>query len=154
MHLRLATIADYSALHRVRMAVHENQLSDPAKVTYNDYSAMLDSRGRGWVCEEENEVVGFAIADLQTAGIWALFVLPGYEGRGIGKQLHQTMISWCFEQTQTKLQELWLCTDPNTRAEAFYRRAGWRVTGTEANGEIRFTLTKQYWLEQQNTIAE
>ncbi len=113
---------------------------------------MLDDRGRGWVCEEGNQVVGFAIADLQTASIWALFVLPDYEGRGIGKKLHHTMISWCFEQT--KLQELWLSTGQYTRAEAFYRRAGWEAAGTEANGEIRFSLTKQRWLEQQNTIAE
>jgi hypothetical protein len=32
---------------------------------------------------------------------------------------------------------MWLTTDPGTRAERFYRRAGWRVTGSR-NGELVF----------------
>ncbi|WP_224997542.1 GNAT family N-acetyltransferase [Cesiribacter sp. SM1] len=141
-----ATIADYDALHGVRMAVRENKLSDPSKVTFKDYASMLEGQGKGWVCEDDGRIAGFAIADLQTASIWALFVLPDSEGRGVGKLLHHTMLEWCFEKA--RLPGLRLSTDPGTRAEAFYRRAGWQAAGAEANGEIRFVLTKQQWLKQ------
>ena len=147
--IRSATIADFAALHRVRMQVRENKLSDPAKVTFNDYAQMLEHNGAGWLCEAAGEVVGFAIADIKHSSIWALFVLPEWEGRGIGKKLHDMMVSWCF--ASTPLEYLWLTTDPGTRAEAFYQKAGWVPTGIE-NGEIRFELQKQAW-EQLKTLA-
>ena len=149
MQIRYAALADIDKLHRVRMAVHENQLTDPAKVTVKDYTRMLEGQGVGWVCEDGEQLVGFAIADLATASIWGLFVLPDYEGRGIGKKLHNTMLNWCFEYSSIK--ELWLTTDPNTRAEAFYRQAGWQPAGTESNGEIRFVITKKAWQQLKDT---
>ncbi|AHM62503.1 acetyltransferase (GNAT) family protein [Flammeovirgaceae bacterium 311] len=152
MHIRYATTADFDALHRVRLAVLENRLADPSKVTFKDYACMLEGRGKGWVCEEGGQVAGFAIADLQTASIWALFVLPEYERKGVGKLLHNTMVGWCFENTH--LKELCLTTDPHTRAETFYRRAGWQSAGAESNGEIRFVLARQQWLRQERTLPE
>ena len=149
MNIRFATIADFNQMHQVRMAVHENPLSDPARVNYKDYVCMLEEHGRGWVCEQEGKVIGFAIADLKTGSIWALFVLPDYEGCGIGKILHNTMLNWCYENTSIK--ELWLNTDPNTRAEAFYLKAGWQPAGTEANGESRLVLTKKAWQHLKDT---
>lgn len=138
MIFRKATEADIEEMFRVRMAVQENRLSDPAKVTYTMCREMLLEKGVGWVCEAEGEVVGFAIVDLSISNIWALFVDPMYEKKGIGRQLHDLMVSWSFAAGQSKL---WLSTDPGTRAEAFYRKAGWVETGMEQNGEIRFELS-------------
>jgi GNAT superfamily N-acetyltransferase len=49
-------------------------------------------RGKGWVCEINNEIVGFSIADLKGNNIWALFLRPEFEKLGIGKRLHDIML--------------------------------------------------------------
>jgi GNAT superfamily N-acetyltransferase len=140
--IRIATAADIEAMHVVRLSVVENRLGDPKKVTPAHYREMLEERGRGWVYlasgpdRARDDVAGFAIADNSTRSIWALFVKPGYEGRGIGRALHDEMVRWLFEVGD---QPLWLSTDPNTRAEQFYIAAGWTPGQLLPNGERRFT---------------
>jgi len=138
MGLRLAAITDIEPMHRVRLAVLENRLSDPSKVQLDDYRRMLETDGRGWVYELDGEVVGFAVADQVRRNIWALFVAPGNEGRGIGKALHDAMVEWLFLIAPGTV---WLTTDPSTRAARFYEAAGWRRIRLEDNGELRFELT-------------
>jgi len=43
-------------------------------VTDKDFEIFLTVKGKGWVCEIKNRIVGFAIADLQDNNIWALFI--------------------------------------------------------------------------------
>ena len=117
-------------------------LSDPAIVTYQDYVDFISERGKGWICEISGKIVGFAIVDLVDHNVWALFVLPGYERMGIGKRLHDLMLDWYFSQTGSAL---WLSTSPGTRAENFYRKAGWRETGVHGKGEIKFEMNKEDW---------
>ena len=126
----------------VRNAVKENTLSDPALVTDNDCAAFITGRGKGWVCDIAGKIVGFAIADLQENNIWALFLHPSFENKGIGRQLHQIMLDWYFTQTKTKV---WLGTSPNTRAEQFYKKMGWTVVGTHGKGEIKFEMSYDSW---------
>lgn len=111
MILREAVISDIAGIQLVRNAVTENRLSDPALVTDADCETYMTIRGKGWVCVNEEQIVGFAIADLQGHNIWALFLLPGFERRGIGKQLHDTMLDWYFSQTN---ETVWLSTAPGT----------------------------------------
>jgi hypothetical protein len=40
----------------------------------SDVEEYINHRGRGWVCEIDGQVVGFAIADLVDNNIWALFI--------------------------------------------------------------------------------
>jgi GNAT superfamily N-acetyltransferase len=142
MIFREAEINDIPQIQVVRHAVKENVLSNPALVTDGDCREFLMVRGKGWVCEIDNTIVGFAIADLKEDNIWALFVHPGHERMGIGKKLHRLMLDWYFSQNKLSV---WLGTSPNTRAEKFYRKAGWRETGKRANGEIKFELTSEEW---------
>ena len=79
-------------------------------------------RGKGWVCETDNKIIGFAIVSVLDNNVWALFLDPQFEGKGIGKKLHDEMMDWYFSQTDAGI---WLSTAPGTRAEIFYRRAGW-----------------------------
>jgi GNAT superfamily N-acetyltransferase len=134
----LATLADIDAMHKVRLSVLENTLTDPGSIGPGQYQAMLQERGRGWVYEVEGTIVGFAIADHSRRNIWALFVAPGFQRRGIGRALHDAMVTWLFEKSR---EPLWLTTGPNTRAEQFYETAGWRRTGVEATSELRLELT-------------
>jgi GNAT superfamily N-acetyltransferase len=142
MIFREATINDIPQIQVVRNAVTENTLSNPALVTDKHCEDYLLNRGKGWVCEVEGTIVGFAIADLQDHNVWALFVQPGFDKQGIGRRLHDDMLDWYFQQTT---QTIWLGTSPGTRAEAFYRKAGWRETGLYGKGEIKFEMTATEW---------
>ena len=148
MNFREAKISDIKGLYSVRISVKENMLPDPGFITENEYEKYLTYHGKGWLCEVNEEVVGFAIVGLAQRNIWALFVHPDHEGKGIGKRLHEMMLDWYFDQTN---QTVWLGTGPNTRAEEFYRKAGWKETGRRSNGEIRFELSLDDWKAQRKT---
>lgn len=138
MRFREAHPADIPQIQIVRHSVRENVLSNPALVTDADCEDYLTRRGKGWVAEAAGRVVGFAIVSVLDRNVWALFVHPDFERQGVGKTLHDAMLAWYFAQTA---EPLWLGTAPDTRAEGFYRRAGWQDTGLRPNGEIRFEMT-------------
>ena len=142
MLFREAQIADIQQIQIVRNSVLENTLSDPGLVTDEDVKEFISERGKGWVCEIDNLIVGFAIADLKEDNIWALFIHPDHEGKAIGRKLHQLMMEWYFEQGK---ENAWLSTGPKTRAEQFYRKAGWNETGITGKGEIKFEITAGQW---------
>jgi len=142
MIFREAQIADIKQMQVVRNSVKENMLSDPALVPDSDVEDFITNRGKGWVCEIDGEVVGFAIADLKDHNIWALFMHPGHEAKGIGKRLHRIMLDWYFDQTK---ETIWLGTAPNSRAEKFYRLQGWKEVGVHGKGEIKFEMTQDEW---------
>ncbi|HEU0111781.1 MAG TPA: GNAT family N-acetyltransferase [Flavisolibacter sp.] len=143
MHFREAIPADIPQLQVVRHLVKENILSDPALVTDEDCNNYLTNRGKGWVCEVENKIVGFAIADLSDHSVWALFIHPEFQNKGIGKTLHQMMMNWYFSQTR---KTVWLSTAAGTRAEKFYLLQGWRQTGILKNGELKFEMEFADWI--------
>jgi GNAT superfamily N-acetyltransferase len=142
MLFREAQLTDIPALFDVRYSVTENVLRNRALVTAESTADYLTRRGKGWLCEAEGQVAGFAIADLQDHSIWALFVRPEFVRHGVGKQLHRLMMAWYFAQTQ---ETVWLSTAPGTRAEEFYRRNGWKETGRTSSGEVRFEMTAEEW---------
>jgi len=142
MIFREATLEDIRQIQTIRNSVKENMLSDPALVTDSDCADYLTVRGKGWVCMIENRLVGFSIVDLKDKNIWALFVQPGFENIGIGKKLHGIMLEWYFNQTK---ETVWLGTAPGTRAEKFYRKAGWKEVGVHGKGEIKFEMSYNDW---------
>jgi GNAT superfamily N-acetyltransferase len=142
MIFREALTTDIPEIQVVRNSVKENMLSNPALVTDKDCEEFITQRGKGWVCEMDGIIVGFAIADLQDHNIWALFLHPDYEKRGIGKELHRLMMDWYFSQTEVTA---WLGTEPGTRAEGFYRRSGWKDAGIVNKGEVKFEMSIDDW---------
>ncbi|ESU18403.1 GCN5-like N-acetyltransferase [Flavobacterium limnosediminis JC2902] len=142
MTFREATIEDIKQIQVVRNSVKENTLSNPALVTDSDCEEFLTQRGKGWVCEVNNQIVGFAIADLKENNIWALFLQPEFEGKGIGTKLQQIMLDWYFS---TGKESVWLGTAPGTRAEAFYRKSGWTQNGMHGGNEVKFEMSKEQW---------
>ncbi|MEO6734359.1 MAG: hypothetical protein ABIN01_24270 [Ferruginibacter sp.] len=76
MIFRETVIGDIGSMQIVRNAVKENKLSDPALITYMAYEVFLTGRGKGWVCEIDNVIVGFSIIDLKENNVWALFIHP------------------------------------------------------------------------------
>ena len=147
MRFREAQLSDIPQLYSVRLSVKENVLPDPGFITEREYEKYLMHFGKGWLCEIEDKVVGFAIVGLSQRNIWALFVHPEHENKGIGRTLHDMMLEWYFGQTR---ETVWLGTGPNTRAEQFYRKAGWRETAKRQNGELKFELSYTEWQQQLN----
>lgn len=145
--LRQATRDDTPELWRVRYAVTENTLT-PGRISDAELHAYLEDHGRGWVIElapgPNLKIAGFAIGDNRTGHIWAMFVDPPLHGQGYGRQLHDVMVAWLFEQGHMRLD---LGTMPASRAEAFYRRAGWQPIGDglDAYGDQGFELHRNDW---------
>ncbi len=132
---RRATFEDVFELERIRGLVRENQLS--STIPRERLLAALDTRGRGWVAIDGESIVGFSMADLPDSSIWALFLLPEWEGKGLGRSLLDCAVSWLGQKECSKI---WLSTAPGTRAEGFYEHLGWKRTGLTDKGEVRFEL--------------
>lgn len=130
--LRPATRDDRDALWSIRYAVTENTLP-PGRIGDDELFSAIEDTGRGWVAEHNGNTVGFAIG-LFSGQVWALFIQPDHQGRGIGSALHSRMLAWFAEQP---VPVLWLSTGLQTRARAFYLAHGWREAGPYGANEIR-----------------
>jgi len=144
MNFRPATVADIPQMFDVRMSVKENVLVNTDLVTPEICEEYLTRRGTGWVAEINKHLIGFAIADLLDDSIWAMFVRPEFEHVGVGSRLHNGLLNWYFNQGKEKV---WLSTAPGTKAEAFYRKRGWREVMRDERGDIRFEMTAAEWNE-------
>lgn len=122
--------------------MRENVLRNPARVTEADYIARIRVGEGAWVCEQDGQVIGFTIVELQRENVWALFVDPDHQGRGIGRMLHDMMLAWTFENGARRLQ---LYTEAGTRAEWFYTRAGWSLVAVTADSDLEFEMTRSQW---------
>jgi len=85
-HIRRAHPEERPRITEIRLAVRENQLLDPSRVTDADYHWFAENPGI-WVWEEDGRILGFSAADTRDGSIWALFIDPDHEGRGIGRAL-------------------------------------------------------------------
>jgi len=120
----------------LRLTVRENRLLDPSQVTAEDCRRYV-TRGNMWVWDENGALLGISAANGDTGWIWALFVRPEHEGRGIGRALFTAA---CDALIAAGFRALQLSTDPDTRAARFYRAAGWRETGRTPEGELIFAF--------------
>lgn len=137
MVVREATRGDMPELVEVRGAVKENILTGhipPERIV-----AGLEARGKGWVAEDAGRVVGFSMADREESMIWALFLLPEWEGRGLGRELLERAVGWLWDEG---CERIWLTTEPGSRAEGFYAHLGWVRVGLTEQGEVRFELQR------------
>ena len=132
MNIRRAVQSDVARIMEIRHLVRENRLSDPNVVTA-DHCAQFIERSEMWVWEDEGIVQAFAAGDIRDGWIWALFVAPGYEGRGIG----QALLSVTCETLRTAGYTVAiLSTAEGTRAERFYKENGWTVASKNGRGEL------------------
>ena len=124
-------------MFRVRTAVRENHLSMAALaamgITPDTLRCAVQAEPCAWVASEADEVVGFAMVDPETACLFAAFVLPEHERRGIGRAL----IAACEAALFARHDTIWLETDGASRAAAIYQRLGWRVTQDLGAGDLR-----------------
>jgi len=135
---RRATADDIPAMSRIRLAVRENVLSDPARITAQMYRDHLDATGRGWVAELDGAIVGFSYA-ARDGSIWALFVDPAREGLGAGRQLLRLAVEWLFEIGHDEVR---LGTQANMRADRFYAAQGWTRGEMKDDVEVAYRVRR------------
>ena len=127
--IRPIAISDISETFRVRTSTDENRLTSAQLtalgITESSVSEKLLGSYKGWLCEEQGSVVGFAIGDRSSGEMWVIAVLPTHIRRGIGGALLEQVETWLFSEG---CSSLWLTTDVDTRLRAysFYREHGWR----------------------------
>ena len=141
MNFRQATTEDIPQIQIVRNSVKENQLSNPNLIPDELVEEFITKRGKGFACEIDKKIVGFSIVDFVENNVWALFLLPNFEGKGIGKKLHQLMLDEYFSKTK---ETIWLSTEANSRAETFYKKQGWKNAGFLGN-EVKFEMSFEDW---------
>jgi GNAT superfamily N-acetyltransferase len=138
---REATAADLPGITRVRTSVRENLLTveqlRARGITEASVAASFLADSKGWVAERGGEIIAFAIADRATHSIFALFVLPGWEGQGMGSRLLDLALGWL---ARNGVRAVRLTTGPDTGAAGFYERRGWVATGREAGGDTRYEI--------------
>ena len=134
---------DVKELLHLRTQVKENVLTseelERRGITESDVIRKLSGSFKGWLCECDGRIVGFAMGDRLTGEMWVIAVLPEYEGRGIGRRLLGLVEEWLFSFHD----ELWLTTEdnPNNRAYGVYLKAGWRKVSSEG-GHCRMVSVK------------
>jgi GNAT superfamily N-acetyltransferase len=131
--LRTATLSDIPRLIEIRGSVRENRLGDPGRVTLDDYTwHIAHAPVHVW---EEGLIKGMSAGDPRDGSIWALFVDPAFESRGIGQAL---ILAACRSLAAAGHRIARLSTEPGTRAERFYLRNGWLARGHSDRGEVIF----------------
>lgn len=150
-NFRRAIEADIPAMSRIRLAVTENTVSDPTRITSRMYEDYLETLGRGWVAESNGQMVGFAYACRAEGSVWALFVQPGQEGRGTARSLMKLLTTWLFSIGHERLQ---LGTEAGTRADRFYQALGWKRGEMIDDFEVAYTLDRETWLGMQHLATD
>ena len=134
LFIRRAVLEDIPDLMTLRASVRENRQSETNAVTGDDVADFM-RHSAIWVWQEDRRILGFSAGDTQCGWVWALFVDPGHEGRGIGRAL---LARACRTVARAGFAHATLTTDPGTRADGFYRRAGWIDAGWTEDGEVIF----------------
>jgi GNAT superfamily N-acetyltransferase len=132
--IRPASPGDIPRIMEIRHAVRETvspiraSLPPPICAAFIEHSDI-------WVWVEDDLILAFAAGDTRNGWIWALFVDPGHEGRGIGQALLPLACDTLRNGGHTSAT---LSTTAGIRADRFYRRNGWTGIGTNEKGEIVF----------------
>ena len=133
--IRKAARADHPRISEIRLSVRENQLATSKYAAVDRTADWIFDNAAFWVWDEDGAIQGFSAADPRNGEIFALFIHPAYEGRGIGRALLPLA---CQILRDSGHKVAMLTTEPGTRAERFYRRDGWTETGREDDGQIIF----------------
>jgi len=136
--IRKATRADHLRISDVRLSVRENRLSESKYDLVERIANWIFENSTFWAWEEDGAIQGFSAADPRDGTIFALFVHPAYEGRGIGRALLPLACQILRDNGHAIAT---LTTEAGTRAERFYRLDGWAEIGRQDDGQIIFQKT-------------
>ncbi len=137
--IRPATMSDIDTIFDIRTSVKENHLSrvqlTALGITTAVIADLIKTTPCVWVAEINAHVCGFAIADQDEGSIFAMFVHPDFEAKGIGTALLKKAEDFLFQS----FHDIWLETDRKSRAYTFYTRQGWSVAEDLENDDVRMS---------------
>jgi len=86
-----------------------------------------DKSKQSWVAEEDGKIIGFCIAGNEKGKnrILAIYVLPKYQGRGIGSELITRAFKWLGNRKAIYINVV----EYNLNAISFYKKCGFIETG-------------------------
>lgn len=138
--LRLASPDDIELLFDIRTSVAQNHLSreqlNEMGITATALAEAIAQAPCAWLAEWQGEAVGFAMVDLEEGEVFALFIRPGHEGKGLGRLLLQQAEQALFQQHE--VIHLTTDGDPAIRANGFYQRLGWAVVAAVDERDVRY----------------
>ncbi|MDC8756431.1 GNAT family N-acetyltransferase [Janthinobacterium fluminis] len=141
--IRLADATDIDTIFDIRTSVKENHLSRDQLaergITHDAIREALLAAPCIWMADVNGTAAGFAMADGAEGSIFAAFVRPESEGRGLGRLLMDKAETFLFQQHQ----RIWLETDGASRASGFYRKLGWLPVACLPGGDVRFEKQKK-----------
>lgn len=136
--VRIANEADISTIFNIRTRVKENHLSHDQLtamgITPESIREAITQAPCAWIAEIGGVPVGFSMADIEDGCVFAAFVLPEFEGQGLGRLLMEKAEAFLFQRHPL----IWLETAEASRASGFYRKLGWLAVATLPEGDVRF----------------
>lgn len=87
-----------------------------------------------WIAKDGERVVGFCFAGKRESGnrIGAIYLLPSYQGQGVGGNLIEQALSWLGEAEDIYVN----VASYNEQAMEFYKKHGFVKTGNHPNSEV------------------
>jgi GNAT superfamily N-acetyltransferase len=151
MNIRRAVVKDVDAIFDVRTCVIENhmteeQLAEMGVTRESTRQVILDDSLPIWCAFVEDKMAGFVSIKIEDSELFALFVRPECEGKGIGGALHDVAVNWWCEHHPN--EALNLNTEQSARAFTFYQKRGWVLVAGEPKshmlaGDVLMQLNKR-----------
>lgn len=148
LEYRSATPLDVSECVRIRGLTRENAISAQCLAalgitTESWANGIRSGELPGFICMAGTEMVGYCFGSSATGEVIVLALLPVHEGLGIGRHLLNLVVSHLHALGHQRLF-LGCSSDPSVRSYGFYRRLGWKSTGTVDNhGDEVLELERQ-----------
>lgn len=146
LDIRLAGAADASAISQVVLAaLRESNAADYSAEIIEQVAAnfspatilgLLEQR-QVFVATDDQQVI--ATASLDRDVVRSVFVDPGYQGSGVGRQLMAAI-----HQAATLAGIHTLRVPSSLTAEGFYRRLGYEVQGEQFHGAERTIIMRKH----------
>ncbi|MCX5478779.1 GNAT family N-acetyltransferase [Kaistia geumhonensis] len=143
--IRVATANEVPILNAIRTSVRENHMSLERMADYGItpevIARVITTTGRGFIASVDGVDAGISIAEAEAGCIFAMFVLPDYEGMGLGRLLMAKAERFLFE---AGCRDVWLEAGAveGLRAHGFYAHLGWRHDGLMPDGQLRFVKSR------------
>jgi ribosomal protein S18 acetylase RimI-like enzyme len=142
--IRQATISDAEGIARVRVNTWRSAYKGIVSAEMLDWLS-VDRDAARWrenlsspqsvfvyVAEAESQIVGFATGGAERSGdpdytseVYAIYILPQFQGQGIGRALMEAGRQWLVGQSFTNML-FWVLKD-NLAARAFYAALGGKL---------------------------
>ena len=135
MKFRAIESNDLPAISDVRASTRENPFSREALrdigITEKSTAEMLRTTHRGWLCEAEKKIVGFAVGDGKQANFGSSPCCQSMKVKGLAPSYWRKSRPGCIPLAGGRYG-YGRHRDPRRRAFSFYSKRGWSVSERKA----------------------